>query len=132
MDKQQKIEDIRKVVIEANPSILDLVFGCEIVSLETRMIFMGKGVYWNSYLGTTFVDMGSLVIDEIIGREIRLSDVLLAIKNSNIRVMCDVGIFVLPNGNWQTDIQWNLHYDSLSSQSDETISFLWDLLIGRK
>lgn len=128
---------VREACIAANPSIVELKFGCEIRSLETKMTYMGKGVYWNAFLGNTFVDSGALIIDEILGRPIELADVLLAISQSGKKlvpwVIDENGFF------WAKDsvnqcihvgglkVQWNL-LKPFSLQSDETKIFLAELL----
>lgn len=145
MDKQTKLEDIRRVCIEANPSIKDLVFGCEIKFDNDDEI----GIFIMKFLNTYYIAFQNHAVPqtlhanempkfEIIGREIRLADVLSAIhKIKQFQAICvsEAGMFISLHEKNIYDVeggQWNLLNDSLSSQSDETISFLWDLLIGRK
>lgn len=59
---------------------------------------------------------------EIIGRPIRLSDVILALRTSNIH-----------EDDWKEELcrltnKWDARKDSLGEQSEETISFLYELL----
>lgn len=66
---------------------------------------------------------------EIIGRDIRLADVLLA--KSGIMVSSD-GCFRHLNGypqDWKgTKIFWNLRKDNLNEQDDPTIDFIYSLI----
>lgn len=80
-----------------------------------------------------------------IGRVIRLADVLLAIdkaeKPGELYAMTSSGIFIerelktitpriLDGRMLSTGAGWDLHHDSLDEQSDECVSFLYDLLVA--
>lgn len=162
MNHQQKLEAVRKACIKANPEIVELKFGCEFyqkhrktgeVLSDAVYVFVGRGIdvretsfcLTNRYAGDAIgcydgyasyevqseKNMAGYI--EIIGRPIRLADVLLALnRKSNT------------SGYWAVDTtgawldmrksvrhimsEWNLRKDSLDEQSEETISFLYELL----
>jgi hypothetical protein len=78
-----------------------------------------------------------------VGREVRLADVLLAMNkklndeaSGAVIIAGDDGTFGIVYTdrpgyekyvNWQSE-EWNLREDDLTKQSEETISFLYDLL----
>ncbi len=134
-----KIETIREACIKANPSIKDLVFGCVVVNEvgeQERVLWSidswkkgGKDVQ----LDGTAVHIHESELKEIIGRPIRLADVLLAIEKKykdKYRVTSQ-GVFENYNPLLQRHVvneTWNLLKDDLTQQSDETIDFLFELL----
>jgi len=183
MTTQDKIEYIRQACIKANPSIKDLVFGCEIIDKNNteKMHFiylaenkvyghhgkdcLGDSIWWSILPVTGDMSASLLVrgctsktkdIDmsrfEIIGREIRLADVLLAIgdnkKNwrkenwftwvfpfsdglngfAGFKAYSHKGGFAMLTNKENVPVGWNLLKDSLSDQSDETIEFIFNLL----
>lgn len=119
-------EIVKKACIEANPDILKLEFGCEgdydgnsVKWLRYGMDFNnvdGPNVHvWQMSNGSRFVTPDNSLV-QILGREIRLADVLLAFKRAHSDV-------------WGK--YWNLKHDSLSWHRDnkpETIEFLVKLL----
>lgn len=139
MNKEQQIEFIRERCIESNPSIKDLVFGCRIItSSNSEMIITGTrhlGFWVVSFDGQIMTDtwVYERSIEKIIGRPIRLADVLLAIKAAPkgyyYRIWPD-GFFA-DDGDNCLDIAWKLKEDDLTLQSDETISWLFELLGGK-
>jgi len=149
---QDKIKQIRKAVIKANPSILDLVFGCEVIlsseeySKQPRTLkvldkreIKGRDTIVEIYersnngIGLVFYeDKGHL---KIIGRPIRLADVLLAIGTN--KVGCDgEGNFSRVRSYEEASkrlspklvCKWNLRDDNLNNQSEETITFIHNLI----
>lgn len=147
MTHQEMLGAVRKACIEANPSIVELSFGCEVVSRITKStgIIMGR---FSSKLYHVFVPaFGHSIalqkedIIKIVGGPIRLADVLLAmIKNYQTP---DIGLgsgsdgFCLwwfedsnKDGSKCTPI-WNLLKDNLSLQSEEAVSFLYQLVCGK-
>lgn len=81
-DKSEQIEFIRQKCIEANPSIKDLVFGCEIkFPGDNSRLYVQRDVgdgYFNVYDVTdnnTWIVMPGENY-KIIGRRIRLADVV--------------------------------------------------------
>jgi hypothetical protein len=118
MTTQEKIESIRQACIKANPKIVEhrcegcnkfyaeYVNGCphcwrdELSSEENLKLFPKRGV-------------------RPVIRPIRLADVLLAIEHStdDISILYE---FIYH--------RWNLRADDLTQQSEETITFFYDLL----
>lgn len=149
MTTPEQIKYITERCIAANPSILDLVFGCEIICKYDYAKIYSENIMLDD-VGDKYVNVSPtlqgndmIYIDdnnfEIIGREIRLADVLLAINNRGEQIigwhMSTTGHFykTLMNGSHIAQSEsWNLLSDSLSSQSPETIAFLYELLLGNK
>lgn len=156
MSKQEKIEYIRERCIEANPSIKDLILGCEINITDIHFM-CSKAITAsqnplkvltvtsdpNVYLILTKIGIEHFKwrdIDlycEIIGRPIRLADVLLAIEQEEFAS----GFTAHPDGelifnDYLSDDgedgscsgDWNLIKDDLTLQPQETIDFLYSLL----
>jgi hypothetical protein len=66
---------------------------------------------------------------KIIGRPIRLADVLLAIGKVGLKAHINQdGYFPTKSGNTTTLNYWNLRTDDLTQQSDECIDFLYMIL----
>lgn len=150
---ETKLQFIREKCIEANPSIKDLVFGCRFLDdekehliyfaedghemLETVAITNWYGVMElkKHHIGREYVEgkKSELGTPKIIGREIRLSDVLLAIdkeapyRSISISVSGKI-IEQMGYEDFDEHCSWNLLKDSLSSQSPETIDFIFNLL----
>lgn len=148
MTREQKIEEIRNACIKANPSILDLVFGCELKAknlLNYRRFYAGR----NEEEGERYyaeIDQvgcedkqwysdGVLPEKQIIGREIRLADCLYAIWKANpanrtnfIVESSGTMIHRTAGTNPKIAAEWNLLKDSLSDQSEKTIDFIHNLL----
>lgn len=158
MTKTEKnIEKIRKACIAANHEIMELKLGCRLRdkgdgekyifidwhfnSCPTVMPIEAYGKHWQDD-GCAWQDsifsMGSVgggpiegtpETYEIQGREIRLSDVLMILPK---KYMID------SSGNFAEEIccqeydfcgiQWNLEKDNLEEQSEETLSFIANLL----
>lgn len=123
MSKQKKISYIRERCIEANPSIKDLVFGCEVrYYMDSSMIFCTPANE-DDYVTAVYTKNNTLqkiedIEDyEIIGRPIRLADVLGTVYPDEIT-----------NTHLAIVARWNLKQDDLSLQSQETIDFLYSLL----
>lgn len=142
--KQTNLEIIRKACIKANPEIMEIKRGC-IVNLNKQWIdpefwdkdfiiykteadkFAVTGKHQKSDIGV-WLDKSD--ISEILGREIRLSDVLLALQGKE---ETDSWQFYLPDILWISfkrggAFQWDLTHDNLELQSEETINFLSELL----
>jgi len=131
MTTQEKIEAIQAKCIEANPEIVELKFGCEVI-IETRGIKLicvvwrvvnaldGNGVESIKLLHTeqSVIDWDRRAM-EIIGRSIRLADVLLATQKEQRLFLDNSSVY---RG------YWNLHKDDLTQQSEETIDFIVGLL----
>lgn len=113
-------EIVKKACIEANPDILKLEFGCRVkinvCGKDMDVMIDESDVVPNGEDGIKFSDSDCYDCTEILGREIRLADVLLALKRGHSDV-------------WGK--YWNLKYDSLSWHRDnqpETVEFLAKLL----
>lgn len=139
MTTQEKIEDIRQKCIEANPEIMELKFGCRVQN--NRRGDMGyilaqefnSNVYYNE--DTKQVLVRDFEPDEIIGRPIRLADVLLAAREVSERIegqlfVADNGMFCIAKVGKSLDGlgYWNLAKDDLTLQGKPTIDFIHDLL----
>lgn len=166
MTIQNKQNYIREKCIAANPSIMDLVFGCEVRIKIGDDLYdsIGKVEYAcgkcqkhkfykncsdDCYSEGRIDDAVSVLVDdeeepkeyvllqdgkdfEIIGRPIRLADVLLAIgRRSDTWNISGDGYFNILDvaQNWQRKASWNLRADSLSDQEPEIIDFIYELLI---
>jgi len=129
-------EHIRKVCIEKNPSILDLVMGCEIICsgiddiktiIKINDPFLWSGeVYYTWDFCWTRKD-----ISKILGRPITLQDVLFAIPNKTIAIdalwifysiLYDKS-FVVPWSSPLRTYKYNLTLQ-LSEQSDEVLDWI--------
>jgi len=143
-DKQNKI---REACIAANPSILDLVFGCKVVWIgnEKEFYFISNGMaglytIWNEESSAIHKNPQDI---SIIGREIRLADILLALNKAKASsAIQDFGCFMLhrfdedeESIDWHeispktlNRVRWNLLNDSLSAQSEDTIEFIYQLI----
>lgn len=146
MTYQQKLEAVRQKCLEVNPEIVELEFGCHVKTAP-----MGIGAPENEYCIFTIVGqdingkyrllerrnhISKSSFQEIIGRPIRLTDVLLAINGGKkYYAVTDDGkiAFLAPakdsNARYIViESKWNLHKDSLDEQSEATIDFLYELL----
>ncbi|HEY1757932.1 MAG TPA: hypothetical protein VGG72_21360 [Bryobacteraceae bacterium] len=134
---------IRQKCIEANPDIVELKEGCIVHVNELSHTVFGKdGGKFMAYLNRPFPD--DLLVNDfydcefsegtdeirIIGRPIRLADVLLAAIGKGLAVNT-IGVFmsdeegIMPH---TFRAAWNLRKDDLNEQSEETINFLAELL----
>lgn len=153
---QEQIEDIRKACIAANADITKLQFGC-------RLLVKGRGDYRNTMLFIDHSVAGNLICTpcvkgagtttvkpenaEIIGRDIRLADVLLAIRehrfvkaqsivrNEKIEAELEAWLSTKEGTSWHPLYwekgvlsHWNLRSDRLQDQSEKTIAFIHSLL----
>lgn len=133
MKKQEKIEYIREKCIAANPSIKDLVFGCEFENGGDKFIFVeDDGVSYQVIFSGDDRSVGGFAkenVIKIIGRPITLADVLKSFQNKR---KCPIGVSL--NGDFMDcdddcikyevlDVRWNLALP-LSGQSEETLDSL--------
>jgi hypothetical protein len=63
-----------------------------------------------------------------IARHIRLADVLLAMEGTGQKTKTADRLINLHDNCWGQDVRWNLRADDIEKQSEETISFLYELL----
>ncbi len=151
--REQHIQKIREACIAANPSILDLTFGCElyypsegnttpdgkywVTEVKDGCVYcIARESYSKDYTPRRFAIEGNF---EILGRPIHLADVLLAVEKQGdilIKLNYDKTICIKRSESvkglteWQiTDsANWDLSKNSLIDQSDETIEFISKLL----
>jgi hypothetical protein len=143
----QNLELIRQKCIEANPEIVELKFGCvvknerhgwiqRVASDESHPVYENdeseKVVYWAISLDSATMRLGNEDW-KIIGRPIRLADVLLAIEKSKLYRSAELlfegdGIVSLRVGQYESSCAYDLRKDDLNSQSEETIDFFANLL----
>ncbi len=122
-----KIKFIREKCIEANPEIVELKFGCEVKIIRSgvRAILISPSeidlVAWNLFVPSNpFVDyIENEATFKIIGRPIRLADVLLAYS---FRERFNATTWGSLAG------KWSLIGNNLNNQSKETIDFIYDIL----
>jgi len=141
MSKQEKISYIRERCIEANPDIKKLEFGCEVKyrnQEETYRFIMENPLVCVQCVCTTGVHIEGLSDKspqsfckhrfeewfEIIGRPIRLADVLNLPDSFTDKYSNKENKELL----WKLCANWNLLQDDLTLQSQETIDFLYSLL----
>lgn len=135
---EQDIQNIREACIAANPEIVELKFGCEIEKDNGEAIRKYKVWYYkqgekmecisvDQNLGYSFVSPYEKNFT-ILGRPIRLADVLLAIRKD--KWPGAEGHQVLLGRMTEADVceKWNLRNDTLTEQSPETIEFISNLL----
>lgn len=142
--QQEKLEAIRAACIKANPSIMDMEWGCEARQGKDMYIILAKNaIYKNTSYLVRQKESGAVHDSSILGpnwhvlgRPIRLADVLLAIITKDpanrTRVIVESSgqfIFcVFGDEGKKAGPSWNLLKDSLTDQSPETIDFLYQLL----
>jgi hypothetical protein len=106
--------------LESESFILDLKFGCEVLSSSTKFQFIhGNRVDYVIYNENFGPSGPSTIIDKILGRPIRLADCLHAIE-VNLRAGKEM-IAAMDN---LVHLYWFLENDNLDNQSEETKTFL--------
>ena len=154
-----KIQKIREVCIKVNPEIVELKFGCnfnwkaktsnysgyyrinevneKLNVIKAYNLDIKKKISIDDNIGDftfdNFKDPKQHI--KIIGRPIRLADVLLAMskigtvtKGAKFLVnIVEIGHGVRGSGLFQ-DVRWNLTDDNLEHQSEETLTFISNLL----
>ncbi len=159
LTREQKIEDIKRACIVANEDIVALKFGCNFkVVGNLGFNFIGNGIVVSniialidvadsSYRGVGHKEIKTKLLHfkpnlfEIIGRDIRLADILLMIGQDLSIVGAKDGQACFlqwgqppmgvngQRGYWNyQDIKWNLLKDSLVDQEGATIDFIHSLL----
>ena len=139
------LEAVRAAIIKAVPEIVELKFGCQIQRFENTVDTLvkiesfadGKHVAHLVKADGDPLSYGPRTIDienwKIIGRSIRLADVLVAAERM-IEVSSHGGgaIYHYPNGDHNprktSGVQWDLKADDLSRQSEECVNFLHSLI----
>lgn len=149
MTKSLKI--ITDACIKANPSIKDLVFGCDTDQGKITSVFESQGSYgyatipyitnWNGTTGQATARWYSKEnLGKILGRPITLADVLLALSDVGYVTIDSDGCFVeivkAGNKDWKKfndpkfglqGLGWDLK-ETIENQSEETLEFLATLL----
>ena len=142
------IKQIRKKCIEANPEIVELKFGCEI-EIPKLNNFTFKGIIFKlklsktpHYVGVAYGSMyresenfshereihfDDLVEKKIIGRPIRLADVLFTVAQKAPPLFSQQVIMEAEEPRKILGM-WNLKDDNLEHQSKETIEFIHSFL----
>jgi hypothetical protein len=146
MENYQKLKE---VIWKANPSILELKFGCEVQYGQAVFTFDGYRYEdrfshldpKEEFISVVESPDDYLLSDcKILGRPIQLADVLVAINKRWIKsgyvVMPEIEMGFLsarPTEVWfmlnDKRVPWNLKDDNLDHQSEETKTFLINLLI---
>lgn len=143
----ENYEKLKKVIQEANPEIMELKFGCEVsynnepfmlVSIEFDESEEGNSTYVYNVFPSILVAgeanvptyfarlIGEYEQFQILGRPIRLADVLLALSEKF------PGELIPKFEDYSTTLfmgYWNLKDDNLDNQSFETKQFLINLLV---
>jgi len=135
--KQTNLEIIRQACIKANPEIMELKFGCILeYPDDSPIIFVSPeneedhmtGLYTKN---NTITKIEDLVDYKIVGRPIRLSDIIFTLyKNKKAQYfggMLDNNSIYFANR-----ISWDLLHDDLNLQSEPTKKFIANLLKKKK
>lgn len=138
----KSLQQLKSVIQAANPSILELKFGCELQHAD-RLLYvlypLGSDIYCTYreqktgrpalWMLTKFQREYDRTF-QILGRPIRIADVLLAIDKRLNYAVNQLGSFIdLENKEMDVEATWDLVNDSLDAQSPETIQFLINLLV---
>jgi hypothetical protein len=129
MENYQKLKE---VIQATNPEIMELKFGCEVIYRTWPVPDFKRGFVFQKMDKSIGVLHKGRIPDfitperdiwEILGRPIRLADVLFACGANHI-------ISAPRSGGWIKAVvmHWNFLDDNLDHQSDETKQFLIDLL----
>lgn len=155
---QTNLETIRAACIKANPSILDLTFGCEL-EIESAEYNISHCLIYdiNSNPNNKFVPFDIITSSgryiptssmdghfnnrasgggwKIIGRPIRLADVFLALQGKHGTIGTDYNGYFIDCDENCNDVKdckgspiWNLLKDDIREQSPETLSFIAEFI----
>lgn len=135
----ENYQKLREKIIETVPKIMELKFGCEVRfnAYNEVFVYLRKSLKGNEIIkkGGERISIVSISDVEILGRPIRLSDVLRALnyrrKLVDEKYSIDTkGYLTSFDKNWfpKNQVEWNLSIDDLDSQSDEVKTFLYELL----
>lgn len=142
MTPQEKKQLVKEAIIRAVPSVMDLVFGCEVRILESEMKWLVvniKNDWLEAVSGNIMQGTKKDSIREIIGRPISLQDVLVAIgKKQKMKgvYVNSFGLFLVwgledKKPKVVSDVVWDLSQD-FDHQSEAVWGFLWELLVNNK
>ena len=137
---EQQYKEVRDEITKANPSILDLRFGCEIDDLGKRYFLTENTPNSTKDWFTSDRRIVSLEMltqanhTEIIGRKITLEDCLIALREKRSHEFHTADVPTTMKFGKEMDLEnkkllslWEMGKD-LANQSKETISFLYQLL----
>lgn len=137
MTRQQKLDVIRQKCIEANPEIVELKFGSLFLGRASSRDSFDSVFYFENWkeknktirclgpLGNQYV--WDIEYIKIIGRPIRLADVLFAFtKHKTDSLACFVATDLILIR--KSKIYWKLLKDDLTLQSDGCIDFVYKLI----
>lgn len=139
---QNKLEEIKRIVIIAVPSIMNLEFGCNVLAKKSNRILTICGTYegdpltldyFRGFPQVLMVDgyVGEGLV-EILGRKIGIAEILITIRNTpNINLIFyidDQGHIWNRRKKIKAVSFWNLLEDDLTKQSESTINFIHSLL----
>ena len=137
---QKQYEELKEVIIKANPDIIKLEFGCRLIDSAKNQYYIGCEGRLFEVLGDG-MECGSELIDSLenIGRMITLTDVLIALAKKGIFLQYwqDAGGYTFNFKNKfdnteQVGCSWNLKNNSLDwhwKNQKETVNFLFNLLV---
>lgn len=138
--KQHYIDKIRSAAIKANPSILDLKFGCEVMlkkDTRFRRYYIGRNedeaedhfadidqVGTEDEMFSTEIGAHGEIGYKIIGRPITLADIILVtIKKFDGKTKGEVKDALLKYA-----YLWNCFDDNLEHQSEETLKAISEMV----
>ena len=140
---KEKLQQIREACIKANPEIVELKFGCEVEHIPfQREIYIGhteKEIVFKKFSAShpyvfSTHNTKDLIDDmKIIGRPIRLADVIFAVLSLGERIggqeeYDDVMQVLFYVTNKSEERKWNLLKDDLNLQDEPCIDFLHNIL----
>lgn len=143
MTHKENLAYVREKCIEANPEIVELKFGCEINMYGAPRVIVGSWAEDEEWLTVHKTDGGPQRLTKemlrysshtkIVGRPIRLADVLLALhelpRTQNVAINTLVGTSMNSDfTKFDLAKTWDLRQDDLGKQSEETVAFLRSLL----
>lgn len=136
------MEELKKIIQEAVPEIMELKFGCEIVypgyqkaticgqQLNTYRVYCEQRNYC-AFKMISDKELDLSLVHQILGRPIRLADVLMAIPLMELQTLIPASE-EMPTGCSRLEHivhnLWRLNDDNLDKQSPECIKFLTELL----
>lgn len=141
METQEKIEAIKSEIIKNDPSILDLVFGCN-VYLNDKKTLKGKYICSpENYPYMFLMDKGEITktnyICEIIGRDITINEIIELQNYIKLNIDGLLGVVggefwsISPEKSYGLGVYWTPN-KPLHLQPEPTISMLYDLIVKNK
>lgn len=130
MNRQEKIAIIREKVIEVVPEIVELKMGCD-VEIVIGSLACPATIVQKNYAGNWLVLIAGQTatykakqIYKIIGRPIRLAEILLTVQSPSCGVMEASYELVDPSYGHT----WDIRKDDLTLQGEATVDFIYELL----